>query len=588
MKLQRRQILELLSGSLLGGLFGLTIDPAAAEPGYSVDKRLAPMRWDEVAGLLIRHGGGPGYATLTTEAMQVHPTRDSMDYAVALADYGQPEARHRIARIIERMAQLQDVDQASPTYGTWPWFAEEPLSAMRPPDLNWANFIGARYCEMLWNHSDLLDAEATERARSALNHACGCIMRRNVGLDATNVVSMAIRVTAMSGRLLGRPDLSAYGANLLDRFFRYTRDQGGFVEYNSPTYTLTALSEFESSIHYLGDQAPFQSLRSLWRSAWEVVAFHFHPATVQWAGPHSRYYADLLTPLLWSQVAVRLGREVVDRNLPLQPPSWNMHPCPEDLQVYFTDRNPLPRNVRERVRSFPESGEELWSTTWLEQDVCLGSASIGNCWVQARPLIGYWKALPKPAVFRARVMKDGYDFASFGIRAQQKERSVLIACYPVINSGDRHVSADRSRSGYPGKSLVFRVSVEGAGAHAEQLDAGVFVLACQNWKAVVRGGPCMFDGVDMSSRWTVRTEAGLAAAELAIPLNGHISPERLGSTLLTASVTLGPVDENIAVADIEAAQASERDLVSTGMGASVKTLRWGDLRLSTPAGPAWR
>lgn len=584
--LSRRALLPALGTFLLAGLGAL--EPASATDTFPADARILPSRWDEAAGLVVGPGGGPGYATRTTSKMVVHDTRRSADYAVAIADEGGAAAAERISRIVTRLADLQDVDPASATYGTWSWYVEEPLAEMRPPDLNWACFIGARLAELLWSYSDLMTASTQDRARQAVNHACACVVRRNVSLDATNVVIMGIRLTAMAGRLLGRPDLSKYGANLLDRFIKYTRAQGGFVEYNSPTYTNAVLVETEAFLYYQPDERLMEGMRSIWQQAWQVAATHFHPATGQWAGPHSRAYTELLVPTLWASLAARLGHEVSERELPLLPSRKGMLPCPEDLRVLFTADAPMPRAVVERVRRYAETGEEVWTSTWLEPDACLGSASIANCWIQAHPVIGYWNALPKPAVFRARVMKDGYDFASFGMRAQQKERSVLVACYPVINSGDKHLSADRSGSGYPGKSLVFRLSVEGAGAHAAQLDPGVFVLACQNWKAVVRGGPCMFDGVDISGRWTMRTEAGLAVAELVIPLNGHISPEKLGSTLLVASVTLGPVDESIAVADIKAAEAPDRTLASAGTGASLRTVTWGDLRLASPAGPAWR
>lgn len=582
MRGDRREVLAILGGGLAGALFLEGAPKAGRAEDFSLDTRIAPRRWDETAGLLVGKGGGPGYATRTTSAMLVHPTRDSADYALALAEYGEPGARARIARIIDRLAELQDVNPDSATFGTWPWYAEEPLIEMRPPDLNWANFIGARLCELLWDHEALLAPETLGRARAAIANACGCIVRRNVGLDATNVVAMAIRVTAMAGVLLNRPDLAQYGARLMRRLSTYTEAQGGLAEYNSPTYTVTALLEFEAILHYLKDEDMVRTGTPLWRLAWSTAASHFHPATGQWAGPHSRAYQDLLAPLVWALIAARLGRTVPDRSLPLQPPRRAMIPCPADLTVLFSPDAPLPRTERQRFRRFEDTGEEVWGTTWLDREACLGAASIGNCWIQARPVIGYWKGAQKPVVFRARVLKDRHDFASFGIRSAQQEGRVLLAAYPVLNAGDTHISVDRAPGGFPGRELVFRLVVEGPGAQARRMADDRFELVCLGWKAVIAAGRCTFDGHDVSGRWTTSAQGDAAAVDLTIELDGHIVPAQLKETLLVAAVTLARADE-----------AVEPPRVLVGdwrKGASVasRSLSWGDFQLVAPAVPAPR
>lgn len=581
MKTTRRQTLLMLGGAIGGSVPGLSIFPGRAqEAQVSVDELLLPRRWDESVGLVLSRGGGPGYATRTTGAMMVHPTRESATYAVALADYGHPQAAERINRIVRRLADEQDTNPFSLTFGTWSWYVEEPLSEMRPPDLNWSNFIGARLCELLWDYEALLEPDTREKAKFALLNACASIMRRNVGMDYTNIAVMAIRVTGMAGQLLNNPDLTNYAAAQMQRFAAYTREQGGLTEYNSPVYTVTALLEFEAIVHYLTDEKFHRDASALLRQTWETIAFHFHAPTEQWAGPHSRAYTDLLATESWPMVEDRVGLNVPARQKGLQRPPQYTIPCPDDLRVYFTDAAPFPRTVRERFRRFPD-GDELWGTTWLTPEACLGSASIAMCWAQAHPVIGYWKGAPKPVVFRARVMKDKFDFASFGMRATQNEGRVLIGAYPLVDSGDRFPNMFRSKDGYEGNELKFRFTVQGAGAQALRVADDRIELSAQGWKAVVSTGPCRYDGRDISSQWTARTEGDLAIAEVVVPINGRIKPEELKDTLFAAAVSIVPSAQAVDAPPVVVGEAH-------GSRVASKSLTWGDLRLVSPVVPVPR
>ena len=77
----------------------------------------------------------PGYHTKLTGGF-VHPTRDSLNYALGLLDTGKPEHLERATAIVRRVVSLQDNDPARRTYGIWSWFMEEPLDKMRQPDLH--------------------------------------------------------------------------------------------------------------------------------------------------------------------------------------------------------------------------------------------------------------------------------------------------------------------------------------------------------------------------------------------------------------------------------------------------------------------
>ena len=52
---------------------------------------------------------------------------------------------------------------------------------------------------------------------------------------------------------------------------------------------------------------------SLRRTAWQIIAASFHPATQQWAGPHSRAYSDTITPKLAADLAAQCPADLAPR-----------------------------------------------------------------------------------------------------------------------------------------------------------------------------------------------------------------------------------------------------------------------------------
>ena len=100
-------------------------------------RALQPLdqKYDPAEQMLRQPFSSPGYHT-TLHGGWVHPTRDALQYAVALLDTGEPERLTRAEAILRRVVALQDTDPTSKTYGIWSWFMEEPLPKMSPPDWN--------------------------------------------------------------------------------------------------------------------------------------------------------------------------------------------------------------------------------------------------------------------------------------------------------------------------------------------------------------------------------------------------------------------------------------------------------------------
>jgi hypothetical protein len=391
---------------------------------------------------------------------------------------------------------------------------------MAPPDWNWADFCGARLAEMLAEHADQLPAALAGDMRAALGHAGWSIFRRNVQPGYTNIAIMGAGVTLAAGELLDEPRLLDYGRRRLAKMVRHTEYHGGFNEYNSPTYTLVALYECERIMQLVRDATARHDAEALRRIAWTTIAEHFHPATGQWAGPHSRCYADRLAgatvEFLAQQTGVPVGgHDVLGGQGRPAPLSLVRHlPCPPDLVDRFRR---LPEPEVTVTRSFIRREHDATTgTTWLSEDACLGTVNRDTLWTQRRPLLAYWRTPADPAVvLRLRCIHDGRDFASAEVRNHQEGRRVLSLVSLVTGQGDFHPSLDRPRDGvFEMRELRVRYELSGQGVTAADLGDGRYELAAGDWRAVVHSLPSSFNGQPVA--WRLDTGDGAAAVEATV------------------------------------------------------------------------
>ena len=106
---------------------------AYCDPRYDPDEQMLKVEFSS-----------PGYHSRVASGTPVHPTRESLMYALALLQRDDPGDVRRAESILHRVLPLQDTAQQSPTCGVWPWLLEEPLDAMAAPDPNWADFLEHR------------------------------------------------------------------------------------------------------------------------------------------------------------------------------------------------------------------------------------------------------------------------------------------------------------------------------------------------------------------------------------------------------------------------------------------------------------
>lgn len=489
---------------------------------------------------------GTGYHTRLAPGTPVHPLRESIGHAVQLLEQGDSATA---ARVVEAVLAHQVTDPFLPAYGIWPWFAEEPVAAMAPPDWNWADFIGAQLCEILVRLPGRLPAATEARVREALGHAAWSIFRRNVQPGYTNICLMGAAVSAVAGEVLAEPRLLAYARRRLEVFLAHTEDHGSFNEYNSPTYTIIAIEEVERAMRLVQDAAVRATAGRLLRIAWGIVAEHWHPGTGEWAGPCSRAYHDRVQPGTAATLALKTG--MVDARGG-QPAGWAVlgPPCPPDLAARFAALPEAAPLIRRRFARGATPELDIVGTTWMDARACLGTVNRGTTWTQCRAVLGYWRIPGAPAaMLRVRLLKDGRDFASGVLWSAQDGAAALVSLGFATDQGDWHCHLDRPADGtFPCADLRLRVELQGQGATAVRHGAG-WRLAAGDGAAVVLPAACRC--ADAPLAWTPVQEDGRAAVDLALPHGaGRFAPSAVGGLVAACAIALDGGDDAVPTAAI--------------------------------------
>jgi hypothetical protein len=479
-------------------------------------------RYDAEVSMLgcpCRHSG---YHSRVQPGTWVHPTLYSLQYAIRLLQRGGAENIEQARKIAGAVMALQDTDPGSPTYGIWPYFLEEPLACMSPPDWNWADFCGARLAIMLLVHSKAIGEELCKSLRTSLEHAARAIVRRDVGPSYTNIAILGAGVTLLAGEILKKPELVTYGRQRLAKLVESVKYHGSFNEYNSPHYGIITLKELERVLRYVNDAKARKHAEFLRCHLWELIAGHYHPQTGQWAGPHNRAYLDWLSHRIVQLLADRTGVELSARHTNgtadmLNPNSSQKidsnAACPQHLIERFRR---LPEPQYEHRMRFVRSSDEsrsVWGTTWFSDDVCIGSVNRDCLWNQRRPLIAYWRAKEDAAVcLRARFMHDGRDFASTVMRNAQAGVRVLSTVGLATNMGDFHVSLDKpEKPVFSAEDFRIRYQLAGNGIGGKQIGENVFMLKAEPYKAIVHALPARFGPHEV--KWQLAEEHDAVAVE---------------------------------------------------------------------------
>jgi hypothetical protein len=422
-------------------------------------------QYDPDEKMLRARFSSPGYHT-TLKSGYVHRTRNSLSYAVALLDSGQPDRLKRACEILRRVISLQDQNPESRTYGIWSWFLEEPLDKMSPPDWNWADFCGTQLLQVAIDHMHRLPSDLQDTVKQSIIHASYSIKRRNVGPGYTNIALMGTYVTHVTGELFDVSELTEYAKARLKRFYDHTFAHGSFSEYNSPTYTVVAINEISRMLRHVKEPESQNLIRKLNRLAWYHLARHFHPPTRQWSGPHSRCYRTLLGSSTLAFIQRATNGKVNFMPESEMSVSLDAHrlraKCPKDFFHYFTDL-PSPRLEVEAFAKNKSDRHDIIGTTFLHPNYTLGSVNIGDLWNQRRPLLAYWNTDNGVVAMRLRCIHDNYDYSSASIFTVQDKSDILGAVVFATDRGDTHISLDRIKNAtIRATDLRIRLQFEGA------------------------------------------------------------------------------------------------------------------------------
>ena len=498
--------------------------PKAASASASLKRLLDhyDARYDAEQKMLKVEFRSPGYHSGIASGTSVHPTRESLYYAIALLQRKKAADAERAQAIIGAVLPLQETQVTAPEYGVWPWVLEEPLSQMDSVDMNWADFCGSAIAQMLVEHKDQLAPATVQEMKNALHHAARVIKRRNVQRGYTNIAILGGGVCAVTGELLNDKELLDYGRQRLEKIVEHTAAIDGFTEYNSPPYGKVVIGECERILQLAKDDRVRASAESLRVSAWKMIGESFHPATHQWAGPHSRMSSLYLSRTMVEFLNDRLESDskptikIHPQAYPERPRGYAVVtpiPCPAKWQQQI--KKPSDPN-RQLNRTFiPKTGSSpaTVGTTWFSPEACLGSVSRSSFWTQRKPVIAYWKTDDDPAAaFRVRFLHDGEDFSSMALRTTQDQHRVLCAIHSLQRRGDWHRTLDRPADGvFVAQDLRVRLELTGKGASARKLSDGRFALRAGKHEIVVYPAESEFAGQDIA--WKHEQKEDAAAVE---------------------------------------------------------------------------
>ena len=402
--------------------------------------------FDADRNLICRESKSTYHSKLTSGL--VHPLRDSAAYALALLASGADSRIPRAEAILAEVLRHQDTAPEAKTYGIWPYYAEEPLPEMAPPDWNWADFLGERLYGVLARHRSRIDHDLAKRVATAQRHACASIQRRNVGPGYTNICALGTFVTLASAELFVDAELLVYALGRLQNFAADTQARGSFMEFNSPTYTIVTIGALTKLAAVAQHEMAVGLLDGLLKTAWQQVCNHWHPPTEQWAGPHARcYHTDLRGyhhPRLVLQKASggRLDFYALD-DLP-----GDADVATEPFGKFATiPDEALSLTAPRLLEEIYDPGAKLTATTYLHPDYTLSTFDRSTLWNQRRPLLAYFGQPDSGAYLQLQALHDGKDFASAQVFCDQRNGRAVALVNFAKDGGDWHPHLDQIQGG---------------------------------------------------------------------------------------------------------------------------------------------
>jgi len=193
--------------------------------------------------------------------------------------------KKQIAQAFAYAEKMQDRDPKSDTYGNFKWYWKQEA----PHDLNAVEFCMSTGILCWKNHKNQLNTEARERLRRLIHYSIEGIKRHNVNPGYTNIFLKKTWNCIAIGESMGRPEFAKKGYNMLDRWIKFTLDNG-IREFSSPTYYWVDMTNVNRIMHYASREEERRKAATIMELFWMDVASNWFAPGNRLAGAHSRDY----------------------------------------------------------------------------------------------------------------------------------------------------------------------------------------------------------------------------------------------------------------------------------------------------------
>ena len=203
--------------------------------------------------------------------------------ALAWLELGQEPARAE--KLVRHAFGLQDMDPASPGYGTVPWQEGHP----EIKDPNAIEFTMQPVGVILLRHGGKLSGSFKQDVEPHLRAAVAAIRRHSVPVKYSNIYLMKLVNLLLLGQAIGDGQALAEGRSNFETWLTFTRTNG-LTEYDSPTYTPIQADSLALAHNLTSDAALKARLKAALDFYWAELTANYFPDRQTMTGPASRNY----------------------------------------------------------------------------------------------------------------------------------------------------------------------------------------------------------------------------------------------------------------------------------------------------------
>lgn len=224
------------------------------------------------------------------ERVQADPpsqgTRDLPNAALILLRANAPSSRAE--NLLQRVFDVQNMDPASPDYGTVPWKFADP--SVR--DANAIEFTMQPFGALLLQYGDKLSPAFHQTMEPHLRAALVAEAHHAVKVSYTNIFLMNTVNTLLLAQYLHDDVSWARGISQWKQWMAYSA-QAALHEFNSPTYYATDLADLTYAILYVRDPTVRRQMQEAAALIWTDITANYLAGAHHLAGAHSRDYQFL-------------------------------------------------------------------------------------------------------------------------------------------------------------------------------------------------------------------------------------------------------------------------------------------------------